>query len=254
MKKAVYVTLLFGSFLPAFAQFGGFGRDVSRRATIRGGGGEWGKCTIEVEVDNVAEVAVSGDDGRIRTLAGQPSTWRRFECTSPLPARPADFRFRGIDGRGRVNLVQDPRGNRGIAVVRIEDDKGGREGYTFDLEWRGGDYGPGGGFGRDDRRRDRDRDYDFDRDGRGGLGRDRGPRATVYGTQEAIRDCESAVADRLNREGARDVRFRRINIDNNPGRNDYVIGLVTTRRGEFDFSCSVDFSNGRLRDVDLRRR
>jgi hypothetical protein len=55
-----------------------------------------------------------------------------------LPRNPGDFRFRGVDGRGRVELVRDPSSSGGTAVVRIEDSKGGREGYTFDLEWRGG--------------------------------------------------------------------------------------------------------------------
>jgi hypothetical protein len=119
----------------------------SRRASIRRGGGDGGKCTIEVVVDDAAEVEVSGDMGRLRTLAGSQATWRRFECSGPLPRNPADFRFVGIDGRGRVSLVGDPRGGRGVAVVRIEDPKGGREGYTFDLEWRGSSgHGGRGGY------------------------------------------------------------------------------------------------------------
>jgi len=129
-------------------------RVATMRANIRGGGDRnGGKCTIEVVVDNVAEVEINGDQGRIRTLAGQPSEWRRFECSSVMPARPADFRFEGVDGRGRVQLVRDPRENRGVAVVRIEDSKGGREGYTFDLIWQGGDRDRG--FRGDDRRDDR---------------------------------------------------------------------------------------------------
>jgi hypothetical protein len=122
---------------------------ATMRASIRGGGDpNGGKCTIEVNIDDAAEVEISGDQGRIRTLAGQPSEWRRFECSSVMPGRPADFRFQGIDGRGRVQLVRDPRENRGVAVVRIEDPKGGREGYTFDLIWQGGDRRD---FGRSDR-------------------------------------------------------------------------------------------------------
>ncbi|MGC8881667.1 MAG: hypothetical protein ACP5UT_02445 [Bryobacteraceae bacterium] len=120
------------------------------RATIRSGGGEGGKCTAEVEVDGVAEVGIRGDTGEIRTVSGQPATWRRLECTAPLPSNPADFRFRGIDGRGRQELIGDPRTNRGLAIVRIEDPQGGREGYTFDLEWRGGSAWPvsgGSGWG-----------------------------------------------------------------------------------------------------------
>lgn len=114
-----------------------------RQATVRGGGGDSGKCTIEVEVDGVAEIEIRGDRGRIRTLQGAPASWRRFECNGALPANPGDFRFKGVDGRGRQELVSSPGGRRG-AVVRIEDPKGGREGYTFDIEWRGGFGGSGG--------------------------------------------------------------------------------------------------------------
>lgn len=126
------------------------------RAFIRGARSDHGKCTAEVEVDGVAEVAIRGDTGEIRTISGQPASWRRLECTGPLPANPSEFRFRGIDGRGRQELAADPRNNRGLAVVRIEDPQGGREGYTFDLEWRGGSgwgagpaaaWGTGGGLG-----------------------------------------------------------------------------------------------------------
>jgi hypothetical protein len=109
------------------------------RANITGSNGDRGKCTIEVVVDGTAEVEVSGDMGHIRTLAGGRAHWVRLQCTGPIPRNPEDFRFRGIDGRGRVELIRDPRSNRGAAVVRIVDTKGGREGYTFDLEWRGYD-------------------------------------------------------------------------------------------------------------------
>jgi hypothetical protein len=127
---------------------------ATRRASIVGDRGGEGKCTIEVRVDISAEVEVNGDMGRIRTMGGQPANWVRFECTSPLPRNPIDFRFKGIDGRGNVNLIRDPMSGRGVAVVRIDDPKGGSEGYTFDLLWRGGsDYNSGPGYGRD-------RDYD----------------------------------------------------------------------------------------------
>jgi hypothetical protein len=51
-----------------------------------------------------------------------------------MPQYPADFRFAGVDGRGRQELIRDPR-QGGSAVVRIEDPDPGREGYTFDLFW-----------------------------------------------------------------------------------------------------------------------
>jgi len=117
--------------LPAFGQMS------TRRASITGGGGDTGKCTVEVRVDGAAEVEITGDMGRIRTLYGQPASWNRFDCSSPLPRNPVDFRFRGVDGRGNVQLIRDPSSRGGTAVVRVEDPKGGAEGYTFDLEWRG---------------------------------------------------------------------------------------------------------------------
>src|SRR5690242_4648110 len=166
-----FLVLLASTAIPGFSQ-------DTMRANVRGDNrSDHGKCTVEVDVDDVAEVAVRGDTARIRTLSGGPARFRRFDCDSIMPTRPDDFRFTGVDGRGRQTLVQDPR-NGGVAVIRIEDPQGGREGYTFDLEWRGGSgYGGGrggydrggydrGGYG-DDRRRD---GYD-DRDRRGDRGR-----------------------------------------------------------------------------------
>jgi len=129
-----------------------------RRAAMVGGGNpNEGKCTIEVVVDGAAEVEIRGADATLRNLSGQAPQWRRFECTSPLPANPVDFRFAGVDGRGNQQLLREPR-NGGAAVIRIEDRDGGTEGYTFDVTWGGRnvtqDRGPGGArndrdFGRD---------------------------------------------------------------------------------------------------------
>ena len=97
------------------------------RATMTGGGGD-GKCTFEVEVDGAAEVEIHGDTGSIRALSGQPARWRRLVCNQPMPNNPADFRFQGVDGRGRQQLVRDPNQSGGVAVIRISDPKGGSEG------------------------------------------------------------------------------------------------------------------------------
>src|SRR5580700_4525324 len=102
------------------------GQGFERRATMRGGGGDRGKCTIEVVVDVSAEVEIRGDRAVLRTIGGQPAQWRRFECDSIMPPNPADFRFQGIDGRGRQTLVRDPR-EGGPAVIRIDDPKSGQE-------------------------------------------------------------------------------------------------------------------------------
>jgi hypothetical protein len=210
------------------------------RARITGSRGDRGKCTIEVVVDEAAEVEVIGDTGRIRTLAGSPSHWVRMECTSPLPRKPEEFRFRGIDGRGRVELVRDPRSGRGAAVVRIFDPKGGREGYTFDLEWRG--YDNSSSYNEVPRRVDGQR--------QGNKGR--------VSAARAVEICREAAADRLRRNGFDNIHIRNIEADNWTGRGDLVQGIATAHRShrteEFNFSCSVDLSSGQVRNVRLDRR
>jgi hypothetical protein len=131
-----------------------------------------GKCTVDVVVDGAVEIEIRGDRAVMRNLSGTPPQWRRFICTGPLPANPDNFRFDPQEGRGRQELIRDPR-RGGAAVVRIEDRSGGREGYKFDIYWSGytGAIPPDRGFGRGP---DRDGGRDFDRD------RDRGDRDGYY--------------------------------------------------------------------------
>ena len=231
-------------------------QQYQRRATMVGGGsGDRGKCTIEVVVDGAADVEIRGDQGTIRNISGRPAEWRRFECSASLPANPADFRFAGIDGRGRQQLVRDPR-NGGVAVVRIEDSDGGSEGYTFDLIWGGSNNpgpGPGGnnpGRGRDGYNPGPTGDNRFPDRGRGGP-------TQRFTTEQAVRVCEDSVRRQAgDRFGGRGVEFLNTRIDDNPGRNDWVIGMIDVLRGpnaqdRFRFSCSVNFDTGQVRSVQI---
>jgi hypothetical protein len=51
------------------------------------------------------------------------------------------------------------------------------------------------------------------------------------------------------------VEFRRINVDDNPGRKDLIVGAIGVRRGrleeQFPFSCSVNLENGRVREARI---
>ncbi len=128
------------------------------RGNITGTSGDRGKCTIDIVVDGVVEVEVSGLDGRMRALSGADPQWRRLQCNMQMPPNPAEFRFSPQEGRGKQTILRDPNQNRGVTLVRIEDPDGGKEGYKFDLEWRGtnggtfgnggGGFGNGGGFGK----------------------------------------------------------------------------------------------------------
>jgi hypothetical protein len=239
----------------AYAQQG-----LQRRANMVGGGNpDYGKCTIEVVVDGGAQVEVRGDTATLRDTNGQTPQWRRFECTSPLPANPANFRFAGVDGRGNQSLVRDPR-NGGAAVVQIADPQGGSEGYTFDLFW-GNDRGP---IVSQDRRGDqpyRDQGGPIIQDRRG----DGGPPFDRYGdrtgnrftSEQAIRVCQDSVAAQANsRFRGQVIQMGRLSMDNNPGRNDWVLGDLAVRRrfGRQDvyrFNCSVNFATGQVRTAHI---
>ena len=237
----------------AFCAAGGWAQDEARQAVITGKPGT-PKCTIEVEVDVVADVEVHGTIARLHTLSGSPATWRRFECNQPMPQNPVNFRFRGIDGRGRQTLVSDP-GRAGVAVVRIEDQKSGREGYTFDLEW-GGPNGPAMPIGEGpqgyppvppplppppipggDPDRDRYRGDRFDPD-------------------YAIHRCADSAIDQLRSNGYSGARILDSKIDGQPGRGDWIYGIVAGQRGRrpetFNFACPVDFQARRVGNVNLR--
>ena len=232
-------TLILGA-MAALSVWQAFGQEEVRQALITGRPGS-PKCTLEVEVDVVADVEIRGTMARLHTLSGSPATWRRFECNVPMPPAPANFRFRGIDGRGRQTLIGDPL-NSGVAVVRIEDPKPGREGYTFDLEWDGA-MGPGGpgyvppqavyppvapGGGRDRR----------------------------FEADDAIRRCADAAQDQLRRNGYADLRVTDAKMDGEAGRGDWIYGKLIGRRGpaqeSFGFACPVDFQNRSIGPVNVR--
>lgn len=214
---------------------------MQRRATITGGGSaDSGRCVAEVLVDGAAEVQIRGDMATLRDLSGRPPQWRRFECTSPMPAN-ANVRF-NANGRGGAALVTEPV-NGGPAVVRIQDPEGGANVYQFELTWNNG--------GRFDGNQSYQGGYPPARDRRDG---DRGewqPRR--IGPGQAFDVCREAIrhqaADRY-RTG--DINFRRIDKDTD---SDRIVGMVEVRHDGVEdhlrFSCSVDLNDGRVRTAQI---
>lgn len=234
--------------------------DQIRRATITGSGGASGKCSIEVRVDMAAEVDVYGDSGRLRTLAGQPATWTRMECTAPLPYGMSDFRFRGVDGRGSIKLLQDPRNNNSMAVIRIDDPKSGAEGYTFEIEWDGASGGiPTGGFSPG---------WGTPAPGAAtsspastqatGWGTGRGARMPA---ESAIDLCRAEVRTRGERDyGLRNIDITSAAVDAGQGRRNWVTGAfrsrggnLSNRGGGYRFNCEIDYTSSQVRNVEFLR-
>jgi hypothetical protein len=232
--------------------------DQVRQATISGSGGTSGKCTIEVRVDIAAEVDIYGDSGRLRTLAGQPATWTRMDCNNPLPYRMTDFRFRGIDGRGNQQLVQDPRKNNSIAVIRIEDPRSGSEGYTFDIEWSGASGGYAtNGFGTPGA-------YPATSaspaTGTGGIPSSRRGATRTISAERALDLCRAEVHTRGERDyGLREIDITAVGVDNSQGRRNWITGTFTDSGGTFQrgsgyrFNCAVNYSSGQVGTVEILR-
>ncbi len=204
----------------------------ARQATITGGGGpDRGQCRVEVVVDGAAEVEIRGASATLRDLSGQQPQWRRFECSSAIPANPLNLRFDGVEGRGRQELVRTPQ-NGGSTLVRIQDPSGGAATYVFDVIW-----------GVNDRRQ-----ISPPPPIRGG---------TRFTTEQAIRVCQDAIRQQAyDRYRSASIAFRETKLDNNPGRQDWITGLFDMRRGfdrdeTFEFSCSVNFDNGQVRSAQM---
>jgi len=256
----------------------------SRKATIIGGGdANRGKCTAEVMVDGAAQIEVRGDTATLRNAGGQAPQWRRFECTGPMPANPGNFRFAGVDGRGRQTLLNDPRNNGGTALVRIEDSDSGSEGYTFDLFW-GNEQPNQGGIRSDNRGPDNrgqdNRDFNRPPDGRGQDNRDFRPdnrppdgrdfraenrppgpgeyrRDRRMTEEQAFDVCRRSVKDQAaDRFRTPTIDIQNVKMDNNPGRRDWINGDVLVRRrfgrqSIYGFTCSVNFDTGEVRSAHI---
>lgn len=200
-----------------------------RRAVITGAAE--GRCVVDILVDGQAEVEVRRENVTVRNLKGQTPTLTRFECSSPMPMNPVDFRFAKVQGRGNVQLLQAPQGD-GVAAVKIDDPQNGAGQYVLELRWNGGaPIAPPV------------------------VVENRRPR---FGTDDAIRVCQAYVRDQAaQRFQANDVVFRRTVMDDQPGRSEWVKGFFEARspRGEprnYEFSCGVNFESGQVRSADVQ--
>jgi len=215
-----------------------------------------GECHLRVQVDDEAEVSMSGDTVLLRALRGRPNYDVGSECTGPLPGRFVVTDFRQTDGPGRADLVSGTgRSNRVSFSVR--DPKGGDHKYTLQFRWtadtsQGGAY-EGGAYGS----------YPSDQ-GNGRVNRNnranRGSRNSAISEAEGLRMCQDAVRNRVAAAyGYNAFETRNIQIDNGRGnaRNQWITGTGSVRAGSrptlFQFDCRVDFTTGSLLDARVRR-
>jgi hypothetical protein len=84
------------------------------------------------------------------------------------------------------------------------------------------------------------------------------PDAGPSSNKVAMDSCEKGVEGNIRQKGYQHVDFLSINVDDRPGRSDWIVGIaradMRSRSDSFNFSCSVDLRDGTVRSVDVRGR
>jgi hypothetical protein len=237
-----------------WAQFGSDQNSFRPRFTSTNSYAASGECYLRVQVDDEAEVSMSGSTVSLRTLRGRPNYDVGSECTSPLPGRFVVTDFRQTDGPGRADLVSGT-GRSNHVSFSVRDPKGGDHKYTLQFRWtadtaQGGAY-DGGAYGSSRG----DQGY-----GRANRRANRASRNFVMSETDGLRMCEDAIRNRVATDyGYNNFETRSIQIDTRRGnaRNQWIVGTGSVRAGFrptlFQFDCRVDFTTGNLLDARVRR-
>jgi hypothetical protein len=157
-------------------------------------------------VDREVRIMMHGRDARTETASRSPVTRSRIDVATALPQRDGRVTVRVQDGRGDVDVVQQPSArNDFTTIVRIRDRSSGIDNYRVTAYWMPDDNGNGGWNDRDGypNRPSDNRDRDDDRWGRnngnrgnngnGGWGRGNGNGG--YGNNSYSRDVLRWSAD-----------------------------------------------------------
>lgn len=88
-------------------------------------------------VDGVDEVIISGASASVRHVNGNQPREVRASFSAPMPRSPVEAKLIWVNGRGMVDIVQQPSAANGYtAIIRIDDSlKGGDKRYEFTLRW-----------------------------------------------------------------------------------------------------------------------
>ena len=97
-----------------------------------------GKFEFRGRIDGEVVFHIRGDVVAVEAIQGGPVRVERFQFSQPIPSQPlTSFQLRKRDGRGLVELLEQPSPDNGFtAVIRILDERRGDDRYHFELNWR----------------------------------------------------------------------------------------------------------------------
>src|SRR5215211_7120942 len=96
-------------------------------------------------VDREVRIMMHGRDARTENSSRSPVTRSRIDVATALPQRDGRVTVRVQDGRGEVDVVQQPTArNDFTTIVRIRDRSSGIDNYRVTAYWMPDDNGNGG--------------------------------------------------------------------------------------------------------------
>jgi hypothetical protein len=102
-----------------------------QQARAQSGSLEW-----RGSVDDKVNVVIRGRNATTNTVSGQMTTDDHAYFNGRLPRENVQVRVDKNDGRGSVFVLQQPnRRNNWTAIIRVVDNKGGRDRYRFTVSW-----------------------------------------------------------------------------------------------------------------------
>ena len=97
-----------------------------------------GYCLLRLKAGGDVNVYLHGSSVEVEVVKGDDVSDQGSECSQALPsdATLSNFEFKGLTGRGTLQLIEQPTQENGFrAWVRIKDTKKGTDIYSFRLSW-----------------------------------------------------------------------------------------------------------------------
>jgi hypothetical protein len=197
------------------------------------------------QVDREVRITMRGRDVWTRDIGDDDYRRHREQVVGTLPRQDGEVVVRLENGRGDVEVIQQPSARNGYtAIVRIRDPRGGADQYRLSAFWRSytDRWDRGNGRGRDQDNRGNGNGngvYDSDRD-RGDWERDRGVDSRDRGTWGTGSNARNVMHWSGNVDDVLEIRIQ-------GRRADY-----RTLSGDAPRSVQADLNGMPQRDVALR--
>ena len=109
-------------------------RDNSRERIL-----EW-----QGQVDREIRIQVDNRRASVIEMGSNERTRRRVNMQGSIPNRPGNLYVQVLQGRGRVDVIQQPNARNGYtAVIRLRDPDGGAARYRIAAYWEGDRFNNG---------------------------------------------------------------------------------------------------------------